>query len=354
MNLDEIGWGCKIARSFEPFAAEGYTVGRVALEHRNRFVLYTERGEVPAEITGKLRYQATHTQDFPVVGDWVAISLQDQATRATIHAVLPRSSLFTRKAPGTTIEEQMIAANIDTVFLVTGLDGDFNLRRLERYLVLAWESGASPVVVLNKADRCDRLPQILRQVDAIAPGLPVIPLSALQGEGLDQLVPYLKPGKTVALLGSSGVGKSTLTNQLMGKSVQAVQAVRRGDDRGRHTTTHRELLRLPSGGLLIDTPGMRELQLWTSEESVQETFSDIETLASQCRFRDCQHQHEPDCAVQAALSAGVLDRHRFRSYQKLQREQRYLSQKQNQQEALNTKARWKKITKTMRNHSKRL
>ncbi|MDJ0703699.1 MAG: ribosome small subunit-dependent GTPase A [Leptolyngbyaceae cyanobacterium MO_188.B28] len=354
MNLDELGWGGNVACGFEPFAAEGYTVGRVAVEHRNGFVLYTEQGELPAEITGKLRHQATNPQDFPVVGDWVAISLQDQATRATIHAVLPRKSQFSRKAPGTAIEEQIIAANMDTVFVVTGLDGDFNLRRIERYLVLTWESGANPVVVLNKADRCDRLPQILRQVDAIAPGVPVIPLSALHGEGLDQLTPYLQVGKTAALLGSSGVGKSTLTNQLMGKSIQAVQAVRQGDDRGRHTTTHRELLRLPSGSLLIDTPGMRELQLWTSEESLQETFSDIETLASQCRFRDCQHHNEPDCAVQTALSDGVLDRRRFRNYQKLQREQRYLSQKQNQRESLNTKARWKKITKTMRNHSKRL
>lgn len=357
MNLYQLGWSNTFASTFESFAGEGFTVGRVASEHRDRYQLYTECGELPAEITGKLRYQseaysANDEPMRPAVGDWVVIELLDQATHARIHHVLPRRSQFSRKAAGQRTEEQVIATNVDTVFLVSGLDQDFNLRRIERYLVLAWESGANPVIVLNKADLCANLSAQLQAVSAIAPGVEIITLSALTSQGVDALQPYLQPGQTVALLGSSGVGKSTLTNQLMGQVTQATQAVRSGDSRGRHTTTHRQLLCLPSGGLLIDTPGMRELQLWSDESSVQQTFEDIEELAEHCRFRDCQHQDEPGCAIQEAISEGWLDCDRVASYQKLIREQAYLERKQDQRLQANTKARWKKITKQMRQQYK--
>ncbi|MGP1385636.1 MAG: ribosome small subunit-dependent GTPase A [Thainema sp.] len=357
MNLYQLGWSKTFAAAFESFNGKGFTVGRVASEHRDRYQLYTEQGELPAEITGKLRYQAeeyliSDEPMRPAVGDWVVIELLDQATHAMIHHVLPRRSQFSRKAAGQRTEEQVIAANVDTIFLVSGLDHDFNLRRIERYLVLTWESGANPVIVLNKADLCVDLPAQLQAVSAIAPGVEIITLSALTSEGLEALQPYLRPGQTVALLGSSGVGKSTLTNQLMGQVTQETQAVRSSDSRGRHTTTHRQLLCLPSGGLLIDTPGMRELQIWSDESSVQQTFEDIEELATQCRFRNCQHQDEPGCAIQAAISEGWLDCDRVASYQKLSREQAYLERKQDQRLRANTKARWKKITKQMRQHYK--
>ncbi len=287
------------------------------------------------------------------MGDWVVISLRESEKSATIHSILPRKSKFSRQSAGGITKEQIVAANVDTVFLVSGLDGDFNPRRIERYLILAWESGANPVILLNKADLCKNLKDCLNQVENIALGVPIVTISAANSQGLEALQPFLQPGKTVALLGSSGVGKSTITNQLKGEAIQAVKAVRQGDDRGRHTTTHRELILLPNGSLIIDTPGMREIQIWASEGSLNSTFEDIETLAEECRFRNCQHAQEPGCAVQQALQEGKLDYSRFHSYQKLNKELDYLSQKQEQKVYLDTKKRWKTITKSMRKHHKR-
>lgn len=360
-SLVALGWNPFFTAHFASYAAEGYAVGRVAIEHRTAYMLYSEWGDLTAEVTGRFRHRATGLQDFPAVGDWVVIRLMPEPEksplRATIHAVLPRQSKFSRKVAGSQTEEQVIAANVDTVLLVAGLDRNFNLRRLERYLLLAWESGTNPVIVLNKADLCADVEQRMAEVESIAPGVPVHILSALHQQGIEALQPYLQPGQTLALLGSSGVGKSTLTNQLIGQSRQAVQAVRQGDDQGRHTTTHRELLLLPGGSLLIDTPGMRELQIWAGEDSTPDsnlhsTFADIEALASQCRFRDCQHQQEPDCAVRQAIEQGELDASRLLNYQKLDRELNYLARKQDQRAQLAEKAKWKQIHKALRHNPK--
>lgn len=348
MKLHTLGWNEFFAQSFERDRHPNYTVGRVALEHRGAYTLYTEQGELTGEVSGKLRHQATGLDHFPAVGDWVVLEVRTGDRRATIHRILPRKSKFSRQVAGGKTEEQVVAANVDTVFLVSGLDHDFNPRRIERYLLLTWESGANPVVVLNKADVRDDLEDCIAEVEAIAPGVPIIALSALHHQGFDLLKTYLKPGDTVALLGSSGVGKSTITNALMGTERHAVQSVRTSDSHGRHTTTHRELLLLPSGGLIMDTPGMREIQIWAGEDSLQDTFADIEAIAEQCRFRDCRHTTEPGCAIQQALNDGRLDHHRLANYQKLQKEVAYLARRQDQRSQLAEKERWKQIHKALR------
>lgn len=352
MNLHQFGWSEFFASHFQCHATTEYIAGRIALEHKSSYLLYTDMGEVTGTLSGKLRHQVANTQERPAIGDWVVIQARAAEKTATIHQVLPRKSQFSRKKPGAKTEAQIVAANVDTIFLVTGLDQDFNLRRIERYLMLTWESGANPVIVLNKADLCQTVEQRIDQVEAIAAGVPICVLSAVQQQGLDELDQYLGLGQTVALLGSSGVGKSTITNQLLGNQVQTVQSVRQKDDRGKHTTTHRELFLLPQGGLLIDTPGMREVQVWAGEDSLQETFADIEMLTSQCRFRNCRHDDEPGCAIQQALEDGSLDESRLLNYQKLQKELHYLTRKQDQRLQLDEKTRWKQITKSLRHHPK--
>lgn len=341
-DLEAFGWNEFFANSFAPFAAEGYGVGRVAVQHKTQYELYTEHGDMRAETTGKMQYEARSKDDLPVVGDWVVTRPRDK-DMATIFAILPRKSKFSRKAAGKKTEEQVVAANIDTVFLVSGLDGDYNLRRMERYLVVAWESGAAPVIVLNKVDLCTDIAAVMQEVDSIALGVPVMVMSALNNQGLAELLSYIKKGTTGALLGSSGVGKSTIINHLLGSELQKTREVRADDDRGRHTTSRRELIHLPNGGLLMDTPGMRELQLWGGEEGLKDAFDDIAALAQQCRFRDCQHGVEPDCAVQAAIQTGTLTPNRFESYLKLQKEVAYLHRKENKVAELQEKERWKKI-----------
>ncbi len=330
MDLAALGWNSGFDRHFADYAGLGFCPGRVFLEHQHMYRIYTEQGEMLAQVSGKMRHQAEGRGDYPAVGDWVVVRAHEGEQRATIHAILPRFSKFSRKTAGYDTEEQIVAANVDTVFLVCALNNDFNPRRMERYLILAWESGANPVIVLNKADVCPDVGQKIAEMEAVAFGVPVLAVSALTMQGMEALAPYLHKGRTVALLGSSGAGKSSIINRLIGSEVQKVHEVREGDDRGRHTTTHRELFLLPQGGCIIDTPGMRELQLWHAEDGLQGTFHDIEELARQCFFSDCRHHGEPKCAVKHALRTGMLDPGRFQSYRKMEKELAHLAAKERQ------------------------
>jgi ribosome biogenesis GTPase / thiamine phosphate phosphatase len=344
-KLSNYGWNEFFELHFQPYSTGGYTAGRVVLEYNHLYRVYSEQGELLADIAGKLRHEAASRADLPVVGDWVVVQPRSEEAKATIHEVLPRQSKFVRKAAGSRTEEQIVGANIDTVFLVTSLNQDFNLRRLERYLVVALESGASPVIVLSKADLCDEVEEQLAEIQTVAKNLPVHAISVIHQDGLEVLKPYFRHGRTVALLGSSGVGKSTLINHLIGRDLQKVKEVREHDGRGQHTTTHRELILLPQGGLVLDTPGMRELQLWEGEESLHLAFDDVEELARRCYFSDCQHRDEPRCAVREALAEGTLDAARYESYEKLQKELQHVARKQDVNAQITEKKKWKKLSR---------
>lgn len=350
MSLRRLGWNDRFEMLFTPHRAEGMSPARVAREDRGRYLLLGESGEQPGELAGRMRHEARTRADLPAVGDWVAV--RPGGPPAVIAALLPRTSAFVRKVAGETTDEQIVAANVDTVLLVSGLDGDFNVRRIERFLTAAWESGAQPVVVLNKADVADDLETRVAEVEASAPGVAVVVLSALTHDGLASLAPWLAEGRTLALIGSSGVGKSTLANALLGEQRLATGAVRADDSRGRHTTTHRELFALPGGALLLDTPGMRELQLWADDSSLAGAFPDVEAFAVRCRFRDCAHDREPGCAVQAAVADGTLPGDRFESWRKLQRELRRLERRQDALLRAKDEAKWRAISNSMKHHPK--
>ena len=342
--LEELGWDDGWSSALEQLDDDNLTPARVAAQHRGAYDVWSAEGETRARAAGRLFYDHEVGAPVPAVGDWVGLR------ETTITAILPRRSAFIRKRAGLGSDEQVLAANVETALLLTGLDDDFSLRRLERYITTAWDSGAEPIVVLTKADLCDDVADALLQVESVAIGVPVYPISNITGIGVDELSSQLRPGRTFVLLGSSGVGKSTLLNRLAGEELMRTGAVA-ADGTGRHTTTHRELVRLPDGALAIDTPGLRELQFW--EGDLDAAFEDIEALAVDCRFRDCAHAREPGCAVLAAVDDGTLALDRLRSWRKLQRELEAIAARTDHRLAAARKRRWKELSAHTRHHSRR-
>lgn len=333
MDLEELGWNPFFQKHFQKFRDQGLSPARIAREEKNSYVAYCEGGELKGKVSGKFKYSATSKSDFPTVGDWVAVTTHPDAGRMVIQGVLPRRSKFSRKVASNldlVTEEQVISANVDTVFLVIGLDTDFNIRRVERYMTLARDSGCRLVIVLNKTDICPTADEFLREVERVTKEIPIHAVSALTKEGLESLLQYVTKGQTVTLVGSSGVGKSTIINALLGTERQAVGAVRERDSKGRHITAKRELIVLPEGGMIIDNPGMRSVSLWGDEDGLDTTFEDIKELVRQCKFRNCQHKTEPGCAVKEALEDGTLNEERYQSYLKLQRELKILAVRRGQ------------------------
>ncbi len=325
MGLTKLGWNAGREEQFAPYLAKGFIPARVAVEDKHFYRVWTADAELIVQITGKLIHEARgDNAKLPKVGDWVAIKLVPNEEKAMIQAVLPRRTQIVRKTSGRESAAQILAANIETVFLVTAGDPTFNTARLERMLVMAHESGARPVVVLNKIDLCDDLAAKVAEATRVAGEALVLAVCALTGRGVKKLAALIKPGDTVAFIGTSGVGKSSLINRLYGEELQATVEVRTQDAKGRHTTSWREMIFLPQGGVVIDTPGMREFHIWDATQGAKETFPEIEALASGCHFRDCTHTKEKDCAVVAAVAAGTLPHERHESFIKLQREITYL------------------------------
>ena len=315
MQLIDLGWNDFFEANFFEYNQHNFIPARVARENKNNYLLLSEYGELTATVTGKMLFEKDNIS-MPVVGDWVAVKKQGNSS-ATIHSVLTRQSSFERKVAGAETKAQIVASNVNTVFLVNGLDDDFNPRRIERYVTTVWDSGAKPVIILNKADVCDKIEERKIEVESVAFGVPIFIISALTTDGIDELNQFLTKGSTVALIGSSGVGKSTIINHFLGYDKMVVKQVSDEKSKGRHTTTHRELILLDNGALFIDTPGMRELQLWGNEESLKKSFEDIELLSENCRFDDCQHQSEPGCAIKEAIENGEFDQARYNSFLKL-------------------------------------
>ncbi|WP_374000340.1 ribosome small subunit-dependent GTPase A [Bdellovibrio bacteriovorus] len=353
-NILEWGWNVFFQTQLDlrPLI-EGEVVARIINQERElyRVIYFTAKGEekAQAQLTGKFRYEHEDINlEYPGVGDWVICKLHSDGAQALIHEVLERKSCFYRKEPGSGARAQVVAANVDTIFVTMSANQDFNLNRLDRYMSLAWESNASPVIVLTKADLCEDIHSLTQEVESHHVGVPVHAVSSLQPETVQTLMPYLAQGRSLVLLGSSGVGKSTLGNVLLEKEQLKTQGIREGDDKGKHTTTSRSLYQLPSGALLMDTPGMRELGLLDHREGFENQFEDVITLTTQCRFSDCQHASEPGCAILQALESGDLTEERWESFQNLDRELRYFQRKSDPEIARAERQKWKKISQNMR------
>jgi ribosome biogenesis GTPase len=347
-GLAAFGWSDAVAAAFEPFAASGLGPARVVAEDRGSYLVTTEAGEARAHVGGRFRYDAgDDPAAFPAVGDWVAL---DAAGSGVIHAVVPRRTSIVRLASGKRTVAQVVGANVDVVFVVASLNQDLNARRLERYLAVAWESGAEPVVVLSKADLADDLADAMAAVDRVAVGVRIVAASAVDGRGVGALRALIGPGSTVAFIGSSGVGKSTLLNVLAGDELAVVREIREDDAKGRHTTTRRQLHLLPAGGLVLDTPGMRELAPWDADPGLERSFADIEALAAVCRFGDCAHAGEPGCAVASAIEDGDLSAARFEGWRKLEREARHLERRVDALARAEERRKWKVIHKSVGKH----
>jgi len=353
-DLTALGWDEAWAEAFVSYASSGHRPGRVVAVHRETSVVRDGGGDRPAGVSGSFRFDALAASDFPTVGDWVALDVD-----GVIAAVLPRRTTFKRMAADASRrlsgldDEQIMASNVDVALLVAGLDNDFNLRRIERYLAVAWSSEVLPVVVLNKADLADDIDGRVAAVEAIAPGVAIVAVSAWTGLGLDDLRAHLLPATTAAILGSSGVGKSTLVNALLGEDRQATAAVRGSDSRGRHTTTHRELFELPGGALLVDTPGIRALEVLGAEAGLEAAFDEVAEIAATCRFSDCAHEGEPGCAVRLAIADGRLDEERLASFRKLEREQARANRQEDPRARAASRRTWKLIHKSVNEHMKR-
>jgi ribosome biogenesis GTPase len=339
-RLEALGWDSAWDAVRASLEHPDLAPARVATQHRGGYLLFTEDGDVPAVVSGRFRHETQAPADFPVVGDWV---LQREGV---IHALLSRRTAFSRKTNLGLIEEQVAAANVDVVFVVAALDTEPNLRRIERYVTVAYESGAEPVLLLSKSDLCTDLEAAIVAVQEVVPGTPVHAVSARTGDGFEILVAYCRPGRTTVFLGPSGVGKTTLLNVLAGTD-RATAAVL-DDGRGRHTTTQRELVLVEGRGIVIDTPGMRELQLWDADAGLAAVFADVELLARDCRFADCAHAGEPGCAVAAALETGRLDAERFAGYRKLEREEAFIAKKRDARLASDEKRKYKIFARSIR------
>jgi ribosome biogenesis GTPase len=359
ISLESLGWSAHFENHFESLKSDTLIPGRVFREEKSQYGILTGEGERIAKPSGRLRHTLNSVNERIVVGDWVALNSGSDRASATVEFLLPRKSSVARKVAsgrkrrsgGQTLE-QVIAANMDVIFIVTGLDQDYNIRRIERYLTLVWNSGASPVIVLNKVDLCDNLNEKLEEIREVALGVPVLAISAKKEKDVRLLKPYFRDGKTAALIGSSGAGKSTIINTLLGFEKQKVKEISESVHKGQHTTTHRELIRMPEGGILMDNPGMREIQLWGDVEDVDSAFHDIELLADECRFKDCAHEREPGCAVKSAVEAGELDAERLESFHKMKRELEHLEERQRKPASIIEREKWRTIMKNAPKNNK--